>query len=84
MTICKIEDLTVSELKERLKDKIKSSRKLEAKIEMLYQVGAYDYADSLDIASGVEIESIIEIENLLKQKNKKVTQTTWQYLTSIV
>ena len=62
-----LENLNHSELKELLKDKIKSLRKLEAKIEMLYQVGADDYADSLDIASGVEIEIIIEIENLLKQ-----------------
>lgn len=62
-----LENLTVSELKQLLKDKIKSLRKLEAKIEMLYQVGADDYADSLDVASDVEIESIIKIENLLKQ-----------------
>ena len=65
-----LENLNHSELKELLEDKIKSLRKLEAKIEMLYQVGAGDYADSLDVASGVEIESIIEIENLLKQTNK--------------
>lgn len=75
MTIYRIEVLTVSELTELLEDKIKSLRKLEAKIEMLYQIGAYDYADSLDIASGVEIESIIEIENLLKQK--KVNGWKW-------
>ena len=65
-----LENSKRSELEELLKDKIKSLRELEAKIEMLYQVGADDYADSLDVASGVEIEAIIEIENLLKQKNK--------------
>ena len=71
MTIFKIEDLTVLELEKRLKDKVKSLRELEEKIEMLYQVGAYDYADSLDIASGVQIESIIEIEDLLKLKKRE-------------
>ena len=65
-----LENLNHSELKELLEDKIKSLRKLEAKIEMLYEVGDTDYADSLDVASGVEIESIIEIENLLKQTKK--------------
>lgn len=63
-------DLTKTELKKLLKEKIKSLRKMEAKIEMLYEVGDTDYADHLDMISGVEIESIIEIENLLKQKNK--------------
>ena len=63
-------NLTQTELKELLKDKIKSLRKLEAKIEMLYEIGDTDYADHLDMISGVEIESIIEIEKLLKQKNK--------------
>ena len=63
-----LENLNHSELKELLEDKIKSLRKLEAKIEMLYEVGDTDYADHLDMISGVEIESIIEIENLLKQK----------------
>ena len=64
-------NLTQTELKELLKDKIKSLRKLEAKIEMLYEIGDTDYADHLDMISGVEIESIIEIEKLLKQKNEK-------------
>ena len=60
-------NLTQTELKELLKDKIKSLRKLEAKIEMLYEIGDTDYADHLDMISGVEIESIIEIEKLLKK-----------------
>ena len=67
-------NLTQTELKELLEDKINSLRKLEEKIEKLYEIGDTDYADHLDMVSGVEIESIIEIENLLKQKiNKKVT-----------
>ena len=62
-----MKNLTISELKELLEDKIESLRKLEEKIEMLYQVGADDYAGDLDMASDFEIEDIIEIENLLKQ-----------------
>lgn len=62
-----LENLNHSELKELLEDKIKSLRKLEEKIEEMYQIGAYDNADHLDMISDVVIEDIIEIENLLKQ-----------------
>ena len=65
-----MEKLSYQELKNLLKDKVKSLRELEAEIEKLYEIGDTDYADHLDVISGVEIESIIEIENLLKQKNK--------------
>ncbi len=68
MTIYKIEDLTVSELKERLEDKIKSLRELEMKIEEMYRIGAYDHADHLDMISGVMIENIMEIEDLLIER----------------
>lgn len=65
MTIYKIEDLTVSELKERLKDKIKELRELEMKIEEMYRIGYHDGADHLEMISDAVIEDIIEIENLL-------------------
>ena len=60
MTILKMDDLTVLELEKNLSDKIKSLRELEAKIENMYEIGAYDYADHLDMISGVIIEDIIE------------------------
>lgn len=68
MTILKMDDLTISELEKILSDKVKSLRELESKIEEMYQVGAYDYADHLDMISDVVIEGIIEIEDLLKLK----------------
>ena len=65
MTIYKIEDLTVSELKERLEDKINSLRELEMEIEEMYRIGYYEGADHLEMISDFVIEDIIEIENLL-------------------
>ena len=65
MTIYKIEDLTVSELKERLEDKINSLRELEMKIEEMYRIGYHEGADHLEMISDSVIEDIIEIENLL-------------------
>ena len=70
MTILEMDGLTVSELEKRLKDKIKSLREMEAKIEMLYEVGDTDYVDHLDMISGVVIEDILEIEDLLKLKKE--------------
>ena len=65
MTIYKIEDLTVSELKERLEDKSNSLRELEVKIEGMYRIGYHEGADHLEMISDSVIEDIIEIENLL-------------------
>ena len=65
MTIYKIEDLTVSELKERLEDKINSLRELEMEMEEMYRVGYHEGADHLEMISDAVIEDIIEIENLL-------------------
>lgn len=62
-----LENLNHPELKELLEDKIKSLRKLEEKIEEMYQIGAYDNADHLDMIADLELEDIIEIKNLLKQ-----------------
>ena len=71
MTIYKIEDLTVSELKERLKDKVKSLRELESKIEEMYQVGFHEGVDHLEMISDPLIDDIIEIENLLGVNHEK-------------
>lgn len=65
MAILRIEDLSKIELEKILKDKIKSLRELEMKIENLYNRGAYDYADYLDMIASIEIDDIIEIEKLL-------------------
>ena len=65
MTIYKIEDLTVSELKERLEDKINSLRELEMEIEEMYRIGYHEGTDHLEMISDAVIEDIIEIEKLL-------------------
>ena len=65
-----LENLNHSELKELLEDKIKSLRKLEAKIENMYEIGAHDIADDLEMISDVVVDDIIEIESLLKQTKK--------------
>ena len=65
MTIYKIEDLTVSELKERLKDKINSLRELEMEMEEMYRIGFHEGVDHLEMISDSLIDDIIEIENLL-------------------
>ena len=50
--IYKIEDLTVSELKERLEDKINSLRELEMEIEKMYRIGYHEGADRITRTCG--------------------------------
>lgn len=63
--ILRFEDLDQTELEQILEDKIKTLRKLEAKIEKLYEIGDDDYAGNLDMICDVIIDDIREIENLL-------------------
>ena len=65
MTIYKIEDLTVSELKERLEDKINSLRELEMEMEEMYRVGYHEGVDHLEMIIDSVLDDIREIENLL-------------------
>ena len=65
MTILRIKDLTQTELKQTLEDKVKSLRELESKIEEMYRIGYHEGADHLEMISDSVIEDIIEIENLL-------------------
>ena len=57
--------MTVTELEQLLKDKIKSLREFEAKNEGMYRIGYHDGAGRLEMISDSVIEDIIEIENLL-------------------
>ena len=65
MAILRIKDLTQTELKQTLEDKINSLRELEMKIEQMYQIGYHEGVDHLEMISDSVIEDIIEIENLL-------------------
>ena len=60
-----MDDLTVSELKERLEDKINSLRELEMEMEEMYRIGFHEGVDHLEMISDSLIDDIIEIENLL-------------------
>ena len=70
MTIFKMDNFTVLELEKVLSDKIKSLRELEAKIENMYEIGAYDNADHLEMISDVVIEDIIKIEDVIEKKGE--------------
>ena len=65
MTIYKIEDLTVSELKERLEDKINSLRELEMEMEEMYRIGYHEGADHVEMMIDSMLDDIREIEKLL-------------------
>ena len=65
-----MDDLTVLELELILNDKIKTLRELEAKIENMYEIGAYDNADHLEMISDVVIEDIIKIEDIIEKKGE--------------
>lgn len=66
MTIYKIEDLTVSELKERLEDKINSLRELHMEMEEMYEIGFHEGADNVEMIIDSVLDDIREIENLLE------------------
>ena len=65
MTILRIKDLTQTELKQTLEDKVKSLRELEMEIEEMYRIGYHDGADHLDMIADSVLDDIREIENLL-------------------
>lgn len=62
-----MENMTATELKQIHEDKIKSLREFQAKIEKMYEIGAYDIADNLEMACDCIIDELIEIDELLGQ-----------------
>ena len=65
MSFLRIKDLTVLELKQALKDRIKELRELEMEMEEMYRIGFHDGADNVEMIIDSVLDDIREIENLL-------------------
>ena len=68
MSFLRIKDLTVLELKQTLKDRIKELRELHMEMEEMYEIGFHEGADNVEMIIDSVLDDIREIEDLLKQK----------------
>ena len=65
MKFLRIKDLTVLELKQALKDRIKELRELEMEMEDMYEIGFHEGADNVELIIDSVLDDIREIEKLL-------------------
>ena len=70
MSFLRIKDLTVLELKQALKDRIKELRELHMEMEEMYEIGFHEGADNVEMIIDSVLDDIREIEDLLKQKKE--------------
>ena len=65
MAFLRIKDLTQTELKQTLKDRIKELRELHMEMEEMYRIGYHEGADHVEMMIDSMLDDIREIEKLL-------------------
>ena len=65
MSFLRIKDLTVLELKQTLKDRIKELRELHMEMEEMYEIGFHEGVDHVEMMIDSMLDDIREIEKLL-------------------
>ena len=65
MAFLRIKDLTQTELKQTLKDRIKELRELHMEMEEMYEIGFHEGTDHVEMMIDSMLDDIREIEKLL-------------------
>ena len=65
MAFLRIKDLTQTELKQTLKDRIKELRELHMEMEEMYEIGFHEGADHVEMMIDSMLDDVREIEELL-------------------